>query len=76
MATVHRGRRVDDPVRKGAPEALLPCCHDADVAQVQREVDRLAGLGQRVLLFAARDGVAADDPEQVVASSACWGCRG
>jgi magnesium-transporting ATPase (P-type) len=37
---------------------LLPRCRDADAATVQREIERLAAGGQRVLVFAARDDVA------------------
>jgi Ca2+-transporting ATPase len=46
---------------KGAPEALLPHCRDA--AGAQAEVDRIAGLGQRVLVLAARDDVAPEELE-------------
>ncbi len=39
---------------KGAPEALLPRCDESQREAARREVERLAGRGERVLLFASR----------------------
>jgi calcium-translocating P-type ATPase len=67
MATLHRSP-ADATVLyvKGAPEVLTPRCHSVDAAEVRHQVDRLAGLGQRVLLFAARDGAAPERLEDSV----------
>ena len=58
MATLHDRSGETVLYAKGAPEALLPRCDLADVEAVRNAVDRLASRGERVLLFAARDGVA------------------
>jgi calcium-translocating P-type ATPase len=59
MATVNRDPDGSSTLyAKGAPEALLPRCHGVDAAAVQAEVDRLTGLGERVLLLAKRERVA------------------
>jgi calcium-translocating P-type ATPase len=59
MATVHAmPSGATRMYVKGAPEAVLPRCPRADRERVEAKVDRLAGEGQRVLLFARRDGVA------------------
>ena len=77
MATLHRNPG-DGTVRyvKGAPEALLPGCRDADAARVQQEVDRLAGAGQRVLLFAARDDPPPDELDDGVGELRLLGLQG
>ena len=59
MATVNQDPDGSSTLyAKGAPEALLPRCHGVDAAAVQAEVDRLTGLGERVLLLAKRERVA------------------
>lgn len=55
-ATVLRGGDADDAPEalvKGAPEALLPMCPDADPTAVEAEVRGLAAEGLRVLAVAA-----------------------
>jgi calcium-translocating P-type ATPase len=77
MATLHR--RPDGGTvlyAKGAPEALLPRCPGPAAARARPEVERLAGLGQRVLLFAARDDVAPGDLEQAVDGLRVLGVQG
>jgi magnesium-transporting ATPase (P-type) len=59
MATLHPGVLYV----KGAPEAVLPRCRDAQGAAA--EADRQAALGRRVLLFAARDGATTTDLDGV-----------
>jgi calcium-translocating P-type ATPase len=77
MATRHRRPGGGTVVyAKGAPEVLLPRCRDVDAAQVGQEVDRLAGAGQRVLVFAARDDAPAGDLEQVVGDMRFLGLQG
>jgi calcium-translocating P-type ATPase len=46
---------------KGAPEVVLDRCRGVDRPAVRREVERLAAQGQRVLLFASRPDVAAEE---------------
>ena len=60
MATLHAGVLYV----KGAPETVLPRCAAPDAA-LTGEVDRQAGLGRRVLLFAARDGATGLDLDEL-----------
>ena len=62
MATLH-GRPAGGTVlyAKGAPEALLGRCREGGRAEA--EVERLAAAGERVLVLAAREGVAPEDLE-------------
>jgi calcium-translocating P-type ATPase len=57
MATLHPGVLYV----KGAPEAILPRCDDGDDDAAAAEIDRQAGLGRRVLAFAAGDGATSLD---------------
>ena len=64
MATVHERPGGGTVLYvKGAPEVVLPRCRDADEERVRGQVDAHAARGERVLLFAARDGVGADHVE-------------
>ena len=65
MATLHGANGGHTVLYvKGAPEELLRRCQGVDAVVVQDEIDRLAGRGQRVLLFAARDGAAPEHLEE------------
>ena len=59
MATLHERPGGTVLYVKGAPEALLPRCRDA--AGAEAEVNRLAAMGERVLVLAAREDVRAED---------------
>ena len=77
MATLHR-EPADVTVLyvKGAPEVLLPLCRDVDTGRARQEVERLAGAGQRVLLFAVRDDPPADRLDQAVSELRLLGLEG
>ena len=77
MATLHR-RRPGATVLyvKGAPEVLLPRCGREAADGAQEEVERLTGLGQRVIVFAARDDVLAGDLEHAVDGLRLLGIQG
>jgi calcium-translocating P-type ATPase len=77
MATLHRepgGATV--LYVKGAPEVLLPRCREVDAGRVRQEVERLAGGGQRVLLFAVRDDPPADRLDEAVSELRLLGLEG
>ena len=77
MATLHRDPGGGTTLYvKGAPEVLLPRCRDVDAERVQREVDRVAEAGQRVLLFAARDNPPADKLDAAVDDLRFLGLQG
>ncbi|HEX6584824.1 MAG TPA: HAD-IC family P-type ATPase, partial [Thermoleophilaceae bacterium] len=77
MATLHRepGDAIVLYV-KGAPEVLLPLCREVDAGRVRQEVERLAGGGQRVLLFAVRDDPPADRLDEAVSELRLLGLEG
>lgn len=77
MATLHEQPQGGTTLYvKGAPEALLPLCRDVDAASVRAEVDRLADLGQRVLLIAKRTGVSPGGLESEVEGLSLLGLHG
>jgi calcium-translocating P-type ATPase len=77
MATLHPNAEGGTTLYvKGAPEVLLPHCRHLDAAPVQREVDRLAEAGQRVLLFAARDDPPVDRLDDAVGDLRLLGLEG
>ena len=77
MATLHADAGADNVLYvKGAPESVLPACRGADADAVRQEVDRLAALGQRVLLFARRRGADADELRQPLAELELLGLQG
>jgi magnesium-transporting ATPase (P-type) len=77
MATLHQDRDGGTVLYvKGAPEVLLPRCRHVNASRVQQEVDSLAESGQRVLLFAARDGPPPDKLDDAVAELRLLGLQG
>ena len=68
MATVHAGPDGGTILYvKGAPETLLGRCADGRAETARHQVDALADRGERVLLFARRDGVG-PEPEAIDAA--------
>lgn len=54
MTTFHRHKDKIISITKGAPDILLQRCEHIDTSAIEKEVDKMAGKGHRILGFAYR----------------------